>query len=298
MKTKPFDEKFLAIIGNEDTQINVLKRVLNNDDEKFLNLNDVKDFIYLVNVLNSVQKAIDIRNASKLCKCSLNTYKCSPLIIKDVYEHIWEKFVNICESTPNLFAPYFSVSAFLSNIKGFEPAEEEVLKVLEIEPSKVIKFATIDSNDNYELVYIDYGGDFNGANYTVLRNKVTGEYFVPQNGAAYPITMTDALTYVYAKIEDGKITEEKTMLTTKNKMKTVDEITRRRLAWLNNSGYKNLADDEIFDGISFVWAKGHTLCVRSQKDIEHNDKHLSYIAIYANKDDVKPTKFFSQYRLV
>lgn len=297
MKTKPFDEKFLAIIGNEDKQIYVLKRVLNNCDRKLLNLDDVKDFIYLVEVLNSVQKAIDIRNASKLCECSLHTYECSPLKIRDVYEYNWKDILFTFETAPHVFTPIFPLDKFKRETMGFEPAEEEVLNVLGINPEKVKDMFVTDSEGDYELVYIDCGENFNGANFTVLRDKTNGKYFVPQNGGAYPLKMTEVHSYVYAEIDGEKVKEEQTMLTTKNKMKTIDDITKRRLVWLNNSGYENLAGEKIFDGISFVWAKGHTLCVRSQKDIENSEWNKSYIAIYSNKEDVEPTKFYSQYRL-
>lgn len=148
-----------------------------------------------------------------------------------------------------------------------------------------------DRNDDFVLIYLGFndsaGLDGSGRNMSVLRDKKTNELFIPTSDM-YPISLANANTYVYHSLSDESETKTDIAFTDKFEKITMDKNLKDKLTYLNNCG---VSDEEgiIFDGITFVWLKNHTLCVKSARR-----PNKSYIAVYKHRRDIVPSKFYEE----
>lgn len=150
-----------------------------------------------------------------------------------------------------------------------------------------------DEDENFALIYLDLGLNYNGANFTVLRDKKTNEILVPFS-EQYPVKLADVSTYVYHSLDEEPTEGDRTNIILTDKMEkiTMDKNLQDKLVYLNNCRAAD-NDGEIFgNGVTFVWLKNHTLCVKSA-----TRGGKAYIAVYKHRKDVIPTKLYEEKRV-
>lgn len=154
--------------------------------------------------------------------------------------------------------------------------------------------ATIaDEDENFVLIYLNLRDMYNGANFTILRNKKTNEILVPFS-EQYPMCLKETNTYVYHSLDEEPTEGDRTNIILTDKMEkiTMDKNLQDKLVYLNNC---RAADENgaIFgNGVTFVWLKNHTLCVKSA-----SRSGKAYIAVYKHRKDVIPTKLYEETRV-
>lgn len=202
------------------------------------------------------------------------------------------------------YGDYFNVADKIGEIYRalVEEIEKEYKILTKEEKAKIFEILNLkhdtpmtpviaDTNDDFVLIYLSFNGvaglDGFGKNMSVLRNKKTNELFIPTSDA-YPITLATANTYVYHSLSDESETKTDIAFTDKFEKITMDKNIKDKLIYLNNCG---VSDEEgiIFDGITFVWLKNHTLCVKSA-----HRPNKSYIAVYKHRKDIVPSKFYEE----
>lgn len=200
------------------------------------------------------------------------------------------------EILENLFGVKLIRDCFIEEIKTSVLSKEETDKVCVLLGFPIEDFdgATIaDEDENFVLIYLYLGDMYNGANFTILRNKKTNEILVPFS-EQYPITLTEANTYVYHSLDEEPTEGDRTNIILTDKMEkiTMDKNLQDKLVYLNNC---RAADENgaIFgNGVTFVWLKNHTLCVKSA-----SRSGKAYIAVYKHRKDVIPTKLYEEKRV-
>lgn len=185
---------------------------------------------------------------------------------------------------------------FIEEIKPPVLSREEIDKVCVLLGFPIVDFKgalVTDEDENFVLIYLDLGEQYNGANFTVLRNKKTNEILVPFS-EQYPIRLTEVNTYVYHSLDEEPTEGDRANIILTDKMEkiTMDKNLQDKLVYLNNC---RAADEngEIFgNGVTFVWLKNHTLCVKSA-----TRSGKAYIAVYKHRKDVIPTKLYEETRV-
>lgn len=162
-----------------------------------------------------------------------------------------------------------------------------LLGLTDTEAEYIQSMKITESDDKFDYIYIDFGEQRFGANYCVIRDKKNDDLYKPCECAeAYPASVKDIAMYAWVDANNNKI-----MINTDNEMEKYDSTTRQRLEYLN----KNFP--AIFDGISFVWHKNHTMCVKSKSDERNGDTKISYVAIYNHHTDIVPVKLSKMEKL-
>lgn len=162
-----------------------------------------------------------------------------------------------------------------------------LLGLTETEAEYIQSMKIAESDDKFDYIYIDFGEQRYGANYCVIRDRKNDDLYKPcECSEAYPATIKDIAMYAWVDANNNKI-----MINTDNEMEKYDSTTRQRLEYLN----KNFP--AIFDGISFVWHKNHTMCVKSKSDERNGDTKTSYVAIYKHHTDIVPVKLSKMEKL-
>jgi len=154
-----------------------------------------------------------------------------------------------------------------------------LLNLTEEQTNDIVSMKITESDDKFDFIYIDFNENYFGTNYCIIRDRKNNDIYMPQSDGAYPACINDIAMYTWVDIERNSI-----MLNTENEMENFDNTTHERLVYLN----KNFPD--IFDGISFVWHKNHTMCVKSKQDERNGDTKTSYVAIYDKHTDIVPIK--------
>lgn len=167
---------------------------------------------------------------------------------------------------------------------------EAIILLLDLTPTDAAAIESMkitESDDKFDYIFIDFGGQRIGASYCVIRDKKNDDLYMPsENGGCYPASVKDIAMYAWIDKDNNKI-----MLNTDNEMEKYDSTTRQRLKYLN----KNFP--AIFDGISFVWHKNHTMCVKSKSDERNGGTKTSYVAIYRHHTDIVPVKLSKMEKL-
>lgn len=162
----------------------------------------------------------------------------------------------------------------------------KILGILNLSGDTRMMPIVAEENDDFVIIYLKFNGTV-GDNMSVLRDKKTNELFIPTSDA-YPMCIVNANTYVYHSLSDESETKTDIAFTDKFEKITMDKNLKDKLTYLNNCG---VSDEEgiIFDGITFVWLKNHTLCVKSARR-----PNKSYIAVYKHRRDIVPSKFYEE----
>lgn len=223
-------------------------------------------------------------------------------------DNMWGDYFTVADTMPKIYEKVIDIFNKINKKEDFfhnDEYEEKyshgvtkdmwntIIILLELTPEEeqnIKSMKITESDDKFDYIYIDFGGKFslNGANYCAIRDRKNDDIYIPTSAqGTYPASLTEASMYAWVNQEHEKI-----MLNSNNEMENYDELTRKRLEYLNGEG--NARVGFVFDGIKFIWHKNHTICVKSQKDIREGNDDISYVAIYNRKSDIVPIKFYRQ----
>lgn len=277
---------------------------------RLYNLTSRGDFVDLIDKYG-IETAVNAYNARYIYG---DYFACLPgakapagIIVSSEIDNRWDDIYKWAVRRRNEPADYFW-GVCLSDVF----VDDYFVRVVSDEDIKHIKFVLkldsiycvsfVEENDEFEFYYIDCNDDYAGSNMSCLKEKATGKIFFPDS-TTYPISLAEAPMYAWVtskvNIEEKTIeSRDITLMNDDGKMEKYNHVTRDRLEFLNHNGaLVNEDGEEIFDGITFVWQKNHTLCVKSYKDIAAGRKDISYIAIYKEVTDITPIKFYRQQNL-
>lgn len=167
------------------------------------------------------------------------------------------------------YEEYFNVDKYFDECSHNE-IKERIFKFMAIPLDEEFELEVKDENDNYIL----YG--LNGA--VIMYNKDTDELFFEETIGREIDSLDEAEGMVF------KNEKEQFNAFNNNEMKDIPNIAIKRIEYLIKSQIEYEDGDLPFsEGATFVWLKGHTMCLRSALDTKN-----FYIAKYKTREDVVP----------